>query len=146
MNMRALLLPLLLAVALPSQDAYEVHQLPPVASVHVIAEGVFLFHKDGSTTLLPSLDNLEFRGWIGHGPIVATVFNFRLGSQEIVTTYIDDNGKVHRIITKCRNGEKAESCVGRHDRLIKAFEKKYPKAKVTFDSRIIPMWNHRRAA
>ena len=128
MNLAPLLLPLLLAVPPPDPgDQYEIVALPEVAFLHILDDGaVFLFHKNGSSTILPSIENLELRGWIERGPIVATVFNARLGSHSLVTIHIDKKGRPHRVITKCYSTETRERCAGRHAKWLAAVEKQFP--------------------
>lgn len=128
MNLAPLFLPLLLAVPPPPEDSYEIRALPEIQFLHVLDNGcLFLFHKDGSSTLLPSLENLQLRGWIGHGPIVATVFNARLGNESVETIHTDKNGDKHRVITKCYSTETRERCAGRHAKWLAAIKVQFPK-------------------
>jgi hypothetical protein len=126
MNLAPLLLPLILAVP-PPGDSYEIRALPAVQFVHILDDNsIFLFHTNGSSTVLPSIENLELRGWHGHGPIVATVFNARLGSHSLETIHTA-KGREHRVITKCYSTETLARCAVRHAKWLAAVEKQFPK-------------------
>ena len=64
---------------------------------------------------------------IGGSPIIATVFNIKVGDQQSTTTYTDGNGNKHVLITKCNSIETRTFCAGRHYQYVVAYQKMFPR-------------------
>ncbi len=133
MRLLALLLPLCLAAVPLDDDDWRTITLRPIANVVYLPGSeveLFVIHKDGGTTLLPKLTYLRLDGWVGGGPILSHNMSFAVGSQDLETQWIDKNGLMHRVVTKCSRTEKREKCVARHARMVTLMMRAYPVAQI----------------
>jgi len=133
MRLLALLLPLCLAAVPPPDDTWRTIILRPITNVVYMPGSeveLFVIHKDGGTTLLPKLTYLRLDGWVGGGPILSHNMSFQVGNQDLESQWIDKNGLMHRVVTKCTRGEKPEKCLARHTKMVLLMMKQFPVAQI----------------